>query len=702
MNVLMVTDKMQLGGAETHVATLVERLISMGISVTLLSGGGVWAKRLEKIGATCVFAPLDKRDPASVIRCARIMREEMKKADIIHTHTRFSSSLATALRGEAKYPPIVTTAHLNFPTFPFGRISFYGDRTIAVSSDIKEHLIRSYSIDEGYITVTKNSIDPLLFGGERHIKKLIVHTSRIDRGRSRCAFALVSSAPALLKRFPEHKILIIGTGNCFGRLKAAVERANEKMGKEVIILAGQSDDVPSLLSYAEVFVGVSRAALEAMAFGIPTVIAGDEGYGGIASEHNFDKLSRSNFCARGLESLTCRALTEDISLLLSSPTERHLSSEYCRGRVLEDYTPTSMAKDAISAYKSALVRPRVCLIGYFGYGNLGDEESLNMAVKLLRGIGITHISVLTRDGEPISDAGLEIYDRMNPYDIAEAIRRSDVLVLAGGNLLQNETSKRSLFYYTSIVRHAKNAGKRIIAISSGIGSIHGAIANGESRKCLASFYAIGLRSGGDINIAKRLSAYPKSFPMPDLCYLLKEGTMSKDPTRFGIILSGRTDFTLGEIALISRKRSLEPLLISLFPSDDLAAVRRLGASGISVCTPRCYTELCAALSGCAFTLTERLHGAIFSVISHTPTYIRATEGKNLHQVTELSERAKRLSTFPVAYSYSADAVLKKKEVGVTDSDFSKIISDMQADIYSAANRLFGLKIIFSDESSNSV
>ena len=630
------------------------------------------------------------------------MREEMKKADIIHTHTRFSSRLAATLRGEAKYPPIVTTAHLNFPTFPFGYISFYGDRTIAVSTDIKEHLIRSYSIDGKNITVTKNSIDPALFGGERHIKKLIVHTSRIDRGRSRCAFALVSAAPALLKRFPDHKILIIGAGNCFGRLKAAVEGANARMGKEVIILAGQCDDVPSLLSYAEVFVGVSRAALEAMAFGIPTVIAGDEGYGGIVSEHNFDRLAASNFCARTEGAITCKRLTDDISLLLSDEIQRKNASFFCRKRVLEDYTPAAMAKDAISAYKSALVRPRVCLLGYFGYGNLGDEESLNMAVRLLRGIGISRISVLTRDGEPIRDAGCEVYDRMNPCDIGEAIRRSDVFVLAGGNLLQNETSKRSLFYYTSIVRHAKNAGKRIIAVSSGIGNISGAIANAESRRCLSSFYAIGLRSEGDIEIAKGLSAYQKSFPMPDLCYLLKEGELSKNPTRFAIILSGRTNFTLGEIALISRSRLLEPLLISLFPKDDLAALKRLGASGISVCKPRSYRELGDALRECAFTVTERLHGAIFSVISHTPTYIRATEGKGLHQLTELSKRARRLSVSPIAYSYTADAVLKKKEAGVTDSDFSKIISDMQADIYSAANRLFGLKIIFSDEASNSV
>ena len=692
MNLLMVTDKMHIGGAETHVVTLIENLAARGIRITLLSSGGVYTKRISSSGARCVFAPLDKRDPISILRSASILREEMKSADIVHTHTRYTSRLAASIRGNGKYPPIVATAHLDFPSFPFGPISFFGDKTLAVSEDIKEGLRSKYSINEDAITVTRNSIDPEIFVRQRCPKKLIVHTSRIDKGRAKCAFALVAAAQDIIKRFPEHKILIIGTGNCFGKLKAAADSANARIGQKAILLAGGTDDVPSLLKYAEVFVGVSRAALEAMAFGIPTVIAGDEGYGGIIYEANFDELAKSNFCARGMESLKKERLLADIFFMLENAPLRASIGEYCKGRILSEFAPDAMANDALRVYKSVLEPPRVCLLGYFGYGNLGDEESLRRAIDLLREYKIRFISVLTRNGELSILGASAAYDRMNPYDVAEAIRRSDAVILAGGNLLQNETSARSLLYYTAILRHAKNAGKRIYAISSGIGRLKGGSATARVKRCLSDFSAIGLRTRADIDTAKRLSVWEASLPMPDLCFLMDQGKKPEKPTRFGIILSGDTSFSLSEIAAITRDRALLPEIISLFPEDDESSIKRFSASGISCIAPKCAEELGQALASCAFTVSERLHGAIFSVIFHVPTYIRANEGKALHLLTELTERAKEVGASPIAHQYSLQAVRRKKEVGACDSDFNNIILSLQKDIRSAASKMFGTNV----------
>jgi hypothetical protein len=496
----------------------------------------------------------------------------------------------------------------------------------------------------------------------------------------------------LLKEFPEHKILIIGDGDNFRRLRAEAEAVNRKLGTKGILLAGKCDDVPALLKYAEVFVGVSRAALEAMTFGIPTVIAGDEGYGGIVSNQSFDKLAATNFCARGEGALNRSGLICDLRTLLSSPTQRETASIYCKQRVLGDYTPAAMANDALTVYRSALTHPRVCLIGYFGYGNLGDEESLRMAVSLLRSFGIKSISVLTKDGEDRGVGGVSAYDRMNPYDICEAIHRCDILVLAGGNLLQNETSSRSLHYYTAIVRHARNAGKRIYALSSGIGGLSGDGAVSEVKKCLSSFCAIGLRTSSDMKTSREMAAYCKSLTMPDLCFLEKEEKMAVNPTRFAIIISESTEFMLGEIALITKARSLIPELISLFPERDKESIRKLSAAGMICRTPRNASELSSLLSPCAFSITERLHGAIFSVISHTPTYIRCNRDKNAHLLAELEARSKKLKTNPIALPYSLDSVKKKKEVGACDSDFISIISDLRSDIERSATAMFGAAV----------
>ena len=689
MKILIVTDRMHIGGAETHILTLIENLASRGITVTLLSGGGVFAERLKECGIRCVSAPFYKRDPISVGACIIALRREMRDADVVHTHTRFTSTLAARIRGAANVPPIVTTAHLNFPTFPYGPVTFLGDKTLAVSEDVREHLIAKYSVSPSRITVTRNSIDPRLFSGERSVRRLIVHTSRIDRGRARCAFTLVGAAEELLKEFPEHRILIIGDGDRHRQLSAAAEAVNERLGSRRIILAGACSDVPSLLKYAEVFVGVSRAALEAMAYGIPSVIAGDEGYGGIACEDNFDELARTNFCARGNELLEQGRLTADIRRLLESPSFSKRISRYCRLRVNTDYAPNIMTNDAIEVYKSVLTPPRVCLIGYFGYGNLGDEESLGQAVLLLHRLGIKEICVPVRDANGSTYKDVSVYDRMNPYDLAEAIHRSDALILTGGNLLQNETSKRSLLYYTSLIRHAKSAGKRIYAISSGIGPIEGAASLRSVSECLSYFRCMGLRTEGDLHHVKRLSGRTDAFIMPDLCFLMKQGKMSKNPTRFGIIVSHDTKFRPSDLYAIAACRSLMPEIISLFPARDNPSVGELAAMGIPIRTPSSYAELSEILDVCAFTVTERLHGAIFSVISHTPTYIRCADGKTGNLLEELGKRARRTGSFPVIHPFDLASVRAKKEVGVTDSDFHNIIKDLCDDIEEAAIKMLG-------------
>ena len=53
-------------------------------------------------------------------------------------------------------------------------------------------------------------------------------------------------------------------------------------------MTGARTDINELVSVADVFVGVSRAALEAMAAGKTVIVAGNEGYIGLFGE---DKLA---------------------------------------------------------------------------------------------------------------------------------------------------------------------------------------------------------------------------------------------------------------------------------------------------------------------------------------------------------------------------------------------------------------------------
>ena len=50
MKILILTDRLEIGGAETHIALLVQELAKRGEEVIVASSGGWIADRLEKQG----------------------------------------------------------------------------------------------------------------------------------------------------------------------------------------------------------------------------------------------------------------------------------------------------------------------------------------------------------------------------------------------------------------------------------------------------------------------------------------------------------------------------------------------------------------------------------------------------------------------------------------------------------------------------
>jgi polysaccharide pyruvyl transferase CsaB len=116
---------------------------------------------------------------------------------------------------------------------------------------------------------------------------------------------------------------------------------------------------------------------------------------------------------------------------------------------------------------------RLLLSGYYGFGNFGDEAILRVFVDQWRARRPDDtITVLS--GNPMQTAsayGVEAMPRLNPRDVADAIKRSHIVVSGGGGLLQNATSLRSLLYYTGIIREAKRAGRKAAIFAQGVGPL---------------------------------------------------------------------------------------------------------------------------------------------------------------------------------------------------------------------------------------
>ena len=126
-----------------------------------------------------------------------------------------------------------------------------------------------------------------------------------------------------------------------------------------------------------------------------------------------------------------------------------------------------MADDALLSYALAREKKRIpaAVIGYYGYGNLGDEETLSVIASACEARGIEVIYPTGKDENRGAISRIRAVRR--------AIRHARVIMLGGGNLIQNETSIRSLIYYCEAIKDAKRRGRRVLILSSGLGDIKG-------------------------------------------------------------------------------------------------------------------------------------------------------------------------------------------------------------------------------------
>ena len=122
----------------------------------------------------------------------------------------------------------------------------------------------------------------------------------------------------------------------------------------------------------------------------------------------------------------------------------------------------------------------ILLAGYYGFGNLGDEAILEMVLKqLLEITDRDNIAVLSGNKEETSNKyNINTIDRYNVLSIIKRLKTSNAIVFGGGSLLQDVTSKRSIYYYLFLIKLAKLMGNKVVMLSQGIGPI----LNEKSRK----------------------------------------------------------------------------------------------------------------------------------------------------------------------------------------------------------------------------
>ena len=491
--VLMALMGLEIGGAETHVVELSKELHRQGWEVVVVSNGGVYERELADAGIRCYHAPLHKRNAVLMQRSLsilhRVIREE--KPDVVHAHARIPAMLCGILQRQMGFP-FVTSAHWVFyVNFILKHAANWGERTIAVSDDIKQYLIDNYGIPAEHISITINGIDVEKFSpnvsGERVLQEfgldasrpVISYVSRMDESRALVARQLVAIAPRLRGAIPGVQLLIAGGGDVFDEIKAQADAANAAAGENYVVMTGARTDINEIVAAGDLFVGVSRAALEAMAAAKPVIVAGNEGYIGLFGKEKLALAQENNFCCRGCPQSDEETLYQDIveALCKLNGEQRTALGAYGREVIQEHYSVKRMARDAEAAYWEVIAEhTRVVLSGYYGFRNLGDDAILlALRDRLAETVpGAALIALSNRPEETREKCGIEAVNRFDPFAVRRAIKRATCFVSGGGSLLQDRTSTRSLLYYTALIRMAKRYGKRVMFYANGIGPVESA------------------------------------------------------------------------------------------------------------------------------------------------------------------------------------------------------------------------------------
>lgn len=671
----MVTMSMNIGGAETHILELCRELISRGESVTLASFGGVYADEAVRFGVRHVTLPLNTKNPAAVMRAYRGLKKLIldERFDVVHAHARIPAFICGLLHDHLRLDGykfrFVTTAHLDFSTNALWRkISRWGERVMVVSDDIADYLRAEYAYPRERIYKTINGIDTAKFSPEVDFsgileahgldssRRRIVYMSRLDSDRADAAFKLIGIAPRLAEKYPECDIVIVGGGNRLDEAKSLAGEVNAQIGREIIKIAGAVSNTNEYCSAADVFIGVSRSALEAMSAARPVIIAGNQGALGVFDESVIAPAVATNFCCRGHECATEDSLFSDISSVLDmTDAEREAMGEYNRAFIEKYYTTRRMADDYAQMYAETVASPAlyfgapdVVISGYYGFGNLGDESLLDaISTSLAKEYPGIKIAALTKDPRRDSKrVGLRCTSRFNMLAVFLLLCRAKLLISGGGSLLQDTTSKRSLRYYAGIMRMAKAARSKVFVFANGIGPIKHESNKKLTARVISQADSVSVRDADSvaelvaIGVAEdkiRQSADP-AFALEPVSpersreHIAELGVsggyfaVSVRPLtiRGGESIGGEAEnraiiekITESSLA-VAEKYGITPVLVPMQTSADTwicdEIVGRLKSVGVDAVTysPRTAAELMGVLAGAKFAIAMRLHVVVFA------------------------------------------------------------------------------------------
>ena len=296
LTVLQMLPDLESGGVERGTLELGDFLVRKGHRSMVVSGGGRMVPQLEKQGSRHMAMPVGKKTPQSLLCIPRLRRLIMGQGvHILHLRSRVPAwigYLTLKTLPKDRRPRMVTTFHGFYSINPFSAIMAKGERVIAVSKIISDHVQAHYGVPGARIRIIHRGFDPLEFD-PKGMPPQRMNLLKAQWGLSETGPPVILM-PARITRLKGHDVFIRSLGRITHLPWVAILAGdlddNRPYAAELqyqieqlkldhrIKLVGHCDDMPAALGLANVVVSASskpesfgRIAIEAQAMGKPVI-----------------------------------------------------------------------------------------------------------------------------------------------------------------------------------------------------------------------------------------------------------------------------------------------------------------------------------------------------------------------------------------------------------------------------------------------
>ena len=215
---------------------------------------------------------------------------------------------------------------------------------------------------------------------------------------------------------------------------------------------------------------------------------------------------------------------------------------------------------------------KICISGYYGFNNFGDETILKILVSNIKHyFKNAEITVFSSNPEKTAaELSVKSTYTFNIKSVIKSIIQSECLISGGGSLLQDVTSTKSLIYYLSVLIIAQLFRKKTIIFAQGIGPINNKFLFKLTKYVIKKATFISVRDEKSYNLLNQAGINAKLLSDPvwnlqinnkdklnRIAVQLREHNLINDNFLFELAKSVNEYYSEKEIVLLSLQNKLD-------------------------------------------------------------------------------------------------------------------------------------------------